>query len=300
MIVYGYSLTKNTQPKNKVYLIKRMAAAAGSNTPGASSGATTSSIGSNSVKPLRYVRTLHRRTELTTPITTINVHVYKIGEDIRKTIDEFIDHLFAVVNTNTTPPETTVYTQPDFIAFLNLQPVVPISQSSLPIDDVATAVAIASAITHDISTPITVKVGKYNKYYPGYHKATAADWMNPAFQAALVQAHQQGGGWPLLETPLQYDSGLLVLEGQAMINDNYVVDISWDNTSLNYTLQNGFFPMNPISKIPWTTTPPTLNDKWTVNTSSVPPAEGTLCLFVKDDVPAAAATTPTVETAPPL
>lgn len=122
-----------------------MATAAGSNTPGASSGATTSSIGSNSVKPLRYVRTLHRHTELTTPITTINVHVYKIGEDIRKTIVEFIDHLFAVVNTNTTPPETTVYTQPDFIAFLNLQPVVPISHSSVSKDDVATTVAIAAA-----------------------------------------------------------------------------------------------------------------------------------------------------------
>ena len=123
-----------------------VAAAAASNTPDASSGATTSSIGSNSVKPLRYVRTLDPVSKLTTPITTINVHVYKIGEDIRKTIDQFKDHLFAVVNTNKTPPETTVYTQPDFIAFLKSQPVVPISQSSLPIDDVATAVAIAAAI----------------------------------------------------------------------------------------------------------------------------------------------------------
>ena len=273
------------------------ATAAASNTPDVSSSATSS--GPNPVEPPRYARTLQSRTKLIAPLTTINVYVYKKDEDILGTIDQFKDHLFAVVNTNKTPPETRVYTQPDFIAFLNSQPVVPISQSSVSKDDVATAVAIAAAVANDISTSIRVAVGKYNKDYPGYRKVTMANWTNPAFQAALVQAHQQGGGWPLLERPLQYDSGLFVLEGQAMINDNYVVDTSWSN-QLSYTLQTGFFPKNSATKTLWTTAPPTLNDIWTVNTSSVPKAESSLCLFVKDDVPAAAATTPTVETAPPL
>lgn len=274
------------------------ATAAASNTPGASSSATTSSISSNPVEHHRYARTLQPRTELIAPLTTINVYVYKKDEDILGTIDQFKDHLFAVVNTNKTPPETTVYTQPDFIAFRKSQPVVPISHSSVSKDDVATTVAIAAAVANDISTSIRVAVGKYNKDYPGYRKVTMANWTNPAFQAALVQAHQQGGGWPLLERPLQYDSGLFVLEGQAMINDNYVVDISWSN-QLSYTLQTGFFPKNSATKTPWTTAPPTLNDIWTVNTSSVPKAESSLCLFVKDNVPAAATTTHTVETAPP-
>lgn len=262
-----------------------MATAAASNTPGASTSATSS--GSNLAEPPRYARTLQTRTELIAPLTTINVYVYKKNEDILGTIDQFKDHLFAAVNTNKTPPETTVYTQPDFIAFLlNSQPVIPISQSSLPIDVIATTVAIATAIADGISTSISVGIGYYNKDYPGYHKATQADWTNATFQTALLQAHQQRGGWPLLETPLKYNSGLFVTEGQVMIDDNYVVNILWNGET--HTLQNGFFPMNPISKIPWTKTPPTLNDKWTVDTSSVPIPEIALCLFVKDDVPVAA------------
>lgn len=143
MIVYGYSLIK-CKPKNKVYLIKRMSAtAAASNTPDASSSATSS--GSNLVKNHRYARTLEPRSKLTNPLTNVNVYVYKKNEDILGTIDQFTEHLFAAVNTNKTPPETTVYTQEDFKAFFNKQPVVPISHSSISNDDVATTVAIAAA-----------------------------------------------------------------------------------------------------------------------------------------------------------
>ena len=253
------------------------AAAAGSNTPGASSGATTSSIGSNSVKPLRYARTLQPRTELTTPITTINVYVYKKDEDIRKTIDEFIDHLFAVVNTNKTPPETTVYTQPDFIAFLNLQPVVPISQSSLPIDDVATAVAIAAVIADGNSTTIRVAVGKYTTDYPGYRKVTMANWMNSTFQTALLQAHQQRGGWPLLEDPLLCNYELFVDEGGAQIDGAYVAEVGFNSSQ---QLRGVYSAMNTSTKVEWNTTAPTLGSNWRVVKSNV--RDGP-CLFVRND-----------------
>ena len=130
------------------------ATAAASNTPGTPSSATSS--GPNPVEHHRYARTLQPRTELIASLTTIKVYVYKKDEDILGTIGQFNDHLFAIVNTNKTPPETTVYTQPDFIAFRNSQPVVPISQSSLPIDDVATTVAIAAAIAGAAPTVETV------------------------------------------------------------------------------------------------------------------------------------------------
>ena len=70
-------------------------------------------------------------------------------------------------------------------------------------------------------------VGYYNGKYPGYRKVKAAEWTNPEFHAALVQAHQAGDGWPLLEEDLVCKNPLCVAKGWAMLDDHYIVQLGY-------------------------------------------------------------------------
>lgn len=121
------------------------------------------------------------------------------------------------------------------------------------------------------------KVGIYDKTYPGWHRATAADWKNSEFQKALVQAHQEGGGWPLLEEPLLCNTALNVEEGWARIDGERIVEVGYTNGTQQL---RGVYPaMNFGTEVAWTTTAPTLGDNWTVKNRiglDYP------CLFVQD------------------
>jgi hypothetical protein len=73
---------------------------------------------------------------------------------------------------------------------------------------------------------LKVAIGRYTAAYgDGWRRATEAEWRNPAFQAALVQAHREGGGWALLEEPLECNDRLFVAEGNVLINGAAVVEV---------------------------------------------------------------------------
>jgi hypothetical protein len=122
-------------------------------------------------------------------------------------------------------------------------------------------------------------IGKYDTAYgDGWRRLRAADWRDPAFQAALVQAHREGGGWPLLEEPLTCMNVLWVAEGPVQIDGAEVVQVGSFFSS--YQLVRGVYPaMNRSTKVAWTTTAPALGKNWTVearNANWNPP-----CLFVQ-------------------
>ena len=131
-------------------------------------------------------------------------------------------------------------------------------------------------------------IGKYNgNYGQGWRRATAADWTNPAFQAALVQAHREGGGWPLLEEPLECNGVLYVDEGFVQIDGNYVSEVGFTNGSQQQL--RGVYPaMNWDTSVAWTTREPALGKNWSViffylfDAKYNPP-----CLFVRNQVSSA-------------
>lgn len=119
-----------------------------------------------------------------------------------------------------------------------------------------------------LERPSQFAVGDYKKKYDGYRSATEAEWKNPEFQAALVKAHQEGKGWPLLEKLIdeQTDGGnlralhiadkkLLLIDECPIVHSQFMYsDIPYD-----------VYPaMNIETGAQWTTTPPALGDKWTV------------------------------------
>ena len=124
----------------------------------------------------------------------------------------------------------------------------------------------------------TIAVGKYDVEYPGYRKVTEAEWQDPAFQADLVQAHQDGGGWPLLEEPLECSNILFVFEGSVWINGAPVVEVRYNGSQ---QLRGVYPAMNYTTSVAWTDrVPAAKGDDWTVmmvNPDSNPP-----CLFVHD------------------
>jgi hypothetical protein len=130
-------------------------------------------------------------------------------------------------------------------------------------------------------------IGKYNKAKlygtDGWRMATKDDWTNSEFQAALVEAHQKGKGWPLLENPLECNGGLRVAEGPVQINGGYVVEVGFNN----FQQLNGVYPaMNLSTHAAWTANPPAPSNNWTVmagNGFDCP------CLFVKNEASAAVA-----------
>ena len=90
-----------------------------------------------------------------------------------------------------------------------------------------------SLLSGFVSPPIVqfgIAIGKHNTAYgDGWRRATEADWTNPAFQAALVQAHQESGGWALLEDCLASNGYLRVAEGTAVIDGNAVIEVGFNS-----------------------------------------------------------------------
>ena len=141
--------------------------------------------------------------------------------------------------------------------------------------------------SHDsFATPTTIEqqdslkfaIGKYNNaksYGQDWRMAREADWTNPAFQAALVQAHREGGGgWPLLEDPLVCNSTLYVAEGAVMIDGAFVTEVM----CIGKELRSKYRAMNWGTEAAWTTTEPALGNNWTVK--AFEPTWNPPCLFV--------------------
>ena len=129
---------------------------------------------------------------------------------------------------------------------------------------------------------IKFAIGKYHNddtYDKGWRMATAADWVNPKFQAKLVQAHQAGGGWALLEEPLVCDNVLYVAEGPVRIDGAYVIEVG-HNWSESQELRGVYPAMNHRTDVAWTTTEPALGNTWTV--VQVSTYDNVPCLFVRD------------------
>ena len=133
--------------------------------------------------------------------------------------------------------------------------------------------------------PIKFAIGKYDKapsYGKEWRQATATDWTNPAFQAELVKAHNDNGGWALLEEPLVCNNSLCVAEGAVMIDGAPVVEVGFKMFSTQEL--RGVYPaMNMTTEEAWTATAPALGNNWSIwapdvkkNISSPP------CLFVHD------------------
>ena len=103
-------------------------------------------------------------------------------------------------------------------------------------------------------------VGHYDSVTSDYRHATPGDWTNPQFQAALVEAHQKHGGWPILdELPFYANSPLCVDGAEAKVHD-YNIDHrdSYKNDKIDNTnvysamFESGFDPTHPV----WITHPP--------------------------------------------
>lgn len=128
---------------------------------------------------------------------------------------------------------------------------------------------------------IKFAIGEYNSaqsYSKEWRRATEADWKDRAFQAQLVKAHQEGGGWPLLEDPLECNRALCVTEGYVQIDGALVIEVG--HTHPPQELRGVYPAMNLNTKVAWTTTLPALGNNWTVAqalTYSNPP-----CLFVHE------------------
>ena len=107
-------------------------------------------------------------------------------------------------------------------------------------------------------------IGDYRKEYDGYRKATKADVTKLTFQTALVKAHQEGGGWPLLEESLNCFRALRVADGLLMIDEQPVAKVGWNE---NEHAQGVYPAMNYKTEVPWTTVPPKLGNNWTFSES---------------------------------
>jgi len=147
----------------------------------------------------------------------------------------------------------------------------------------------ANPVLKEIDNSISFGIGKYNEEYPDWRKATKADWTNPAFQAALVQAHREGGGWALLEEPLECNGPLCVAEGYVQIDEENVIEVGYYSRPNVAQQLRGVYPaMNYNTKVAWTTTTPALGNNWSVRLFRVFDADyNPPCLFVRDPVSSA-------------
>jgi hypothetical protein len=125
-----------------------------------------------------------------------------------------------------------------------------------------------------------VGIGKYDTVYDdGWRRAEKADWTNPAFQAALVQAHREGGGWTLLEEPLECNNGLCATEGQVWIDGATITEVGFTYGAPDQLLRGVYPAMNNYTKVGWTTTAPAPGNTWTVDAWQ--PFGNPPCLFVQ-------------------
>ena len=109
-----------------------------------------------------------------------------------------------------------------------------------------------------------------------------ADWTNPEFQKALVQAHQERNGWPLLEESLICTSQMYVAEGWVTIDGSIVVEVGYN---ANQILSNVYPAMNYRTKVAWTNTPPAFGNNWTVVNDLDGPSDNRLCLYTTLPLP---------------
>ena len=126
-------------------------------------------------------------------------------------------------------------------------------------------------------------IGKYNNEYDdGWRQATATEWMTLQFRAALILAHQKGGGWPLLEDSLVCNNSLYVHEGEVKINGEYVVEDGFNILSPQ-KLHNVYPAMNLGTHVSSTAGSILVHDTWSVDANDTitdnPP-----CLFVKEPI----------------
>jgi hypothetical protein len=215
---------------------------------------------------LRFARSVKPHDQLD-PTSTIGVYVYKQTENPQHDIKNFPNHLFAVIeHVHEKEYTTKVYTYQEFIKFMN----------SLDVPSIAAATA----------NPIikyAFAVGMHNKDYGNsWRMVTEAEWMDFEFQAKLVKAHQESGGWALLEESLICNNGLYVAEGLALIDNEMVVEVGHNGSQ---QLQSVYPAMNEDTKVAWTMTPPALGNNWTIDKNtkilSYP------CLFVRTSAPTA-------------
>ena len=130
-----------------------------------------------------------------------------------------------------------------------------------------------------MGNPPQFAVGHRNKEYPDYRKVTAAEWKNPTFQAQLVEAHQEGGGWALLEEPFECNDTLCVAEGWVTIDGALVAEVGSDPYGPHQQIRGVYPAMNTKTNVAWTTTLPALGNNWTARAYSQSRAP---CLFVHE------------------
>jgi len=106
--------------------------------------------------------------------------------------------------------------------------------------------------------------------------------MTLQFRAALILAHQKGGGWPLLEDSLVCNNSLYVHEGEVKINGEYVVEDGFNILSPQ-KLHNVYPAMNLGTHVSSTAGSILVHDTWSVDANDTitdnPP-----CLFVKEPI----------------
>jgi hypothetical protein len=94
-----------------------------------------------------------------------------------------------------------------------------------------------------------------------------------------VQAHREGGGWALLEEPLDCNGQLCVAEGAVRIDRAGIVEVGHNG---GQQLQGVYPAMDWSTKVAWTTTPPALGNNWTVKAEKYRSTNNYPCLFVHD------------------
>jgi hypothetical protein len=128
-------------------------------------------------------------------------------------------------------------------------------------------------------------IGYGDKEYEGWRRMTKAQWQDVAWQAQLVDTHEQRGGWPLLEEPLECEYMLRLAEGYAMISGAYVVEVGWNGYAAQqlrgrYPAMKFDFHEKAWTTMAWTTMAPMVGNNWNVEEAlqyfRFP------CLFVKN------------------
>ena len=253
------------------------ATAAASGPAIAAASGLTPAIAKRDISGLRFARSVEPRDQLN-PASTIGVYVYGKEVNPLNGIDTFQNHLFAVINhVNANEYNTTVYNYQEFIDFMN-SPAVHSISPTIAVMPVTSALTMAAPIP-PAATARSFAVGKYNKgYSDGWRRVTEVEWKDHAVQAKLVEAHRQGGGWPLLEEPLLCNTGLCVAEGGVRIDDAWVTEVGF--TGLQQ-LSNVYPAMNWDTKVAWTTTAPALGNNWTVSAAN---GNDFPCLFRQCDI----------------
>ncbi len=127
------------------------------------------------------------------------------------------------------------------------------------------------------------RIGMHSTTYSGgWRMATATEWKDRTFQAALILAHRKDSGWLLLEESLNCNYTLCVADGSAMIDNTLIIEVGHDIDNL-HNLENKYIAMNSNTKTSWNITEPNLGSGW--NIGEMYSRENCPCLFVKRSNP---------------